>query len=158
MNAQNLSQIDQLRARDGDLCWLCSGKLDFNAPTNSKKAPTKEHLQAKSEGGSDKLDNLVLCHPGCNKQLGNRPKADKLKVRAKRIEARKRQLAADPTTKPPTQAKGAPSPLPITRSIEPTVAHAPIVAAVDYWRRMALAAASVALFSLGLSLGLLVSN
>lgn len=74
MNAPpKLSIVEQIRTRDGDNCWLCEGKLDFNAKGNSKKAPTKEHLKPKSLGGTDELGNLALCHPGCNKQLGNRP-------------------------------------------------------------------------------------
>ena len=94
MNAVAIpSKLDRLRERDGDSCWLCLGKLDFAAVPNSKKAPTKEHLIPRSDGGTDTLDNLVLCHPGCNKQLGNRPKADKLKMREKRQAARAAQLA-----------------------------------------------------------------
>lgn len=159
MNAPpNLSQIEQLRARDGDLCWLCGGKLNFAAPPNSKKAPTKEHLEAKCNGGSGTLDNLVLCHPGCNKHLGTRPKTDKFKMREKHIEARKRQSAARLTAKPPAQAKSAPSPAQKPRSTEPTRDRAPLVAAVEYWRRMALAAVSAAIFALGMSLGLLVTR
>jgi len=159
MNAPpNLSQIEQLRARDGDLCWLCSGKLSFTAPPNSKNAPTREHLEAQSIGGSDKLDNLVLCHPGCNKQLGNRPKAAKLKMRDNHTKVRERRIVAAPTAKPPAQARTAPTLMPKTRSTEPARDRAPLVAAVGYWRRMALGAASVAIFALGLSLGLLLDR
>jgi hypothetical protein len=84
MNAPaNLSKVEQVRARDGDACWLCSGRLDFAAPPNSRKAPTLEHLVAKANGGSGRLDNLRLCHKGCNQHLGHRPKEEKLRIRAK---------------------------------------------------------------------------
>ncbi len=95
MNAlANLSKVEQVRARDGDACWLCSGRLDFAAPPNSRKAPTLEHLVAKAKGGGNGLDNLVLTHPGCNKQLGCRPVEDKRRMRDKYRFKRERADAA----------------------------------------------------------------
>lgn len=94
MNApHNLTTIEQLRRRDGNDCWLCGHPLSFTAPPGSRKAPTKEHLIAKSLGGDGAPDNLVLCHRGCNKQLGNRSKVEKIKMRDKRI-ANRAKLAA----------------------------------------------------------------
>jgi 5-methylcytosine-specific restriction endonuclease McrA len=89
---ENISKIDRLRARDGEKCWLCDGPLDFDAVPNSKKAPTYEHLIAKSRGGLSTVENLVLCHPGCNKQLSDRPLVDKIKMRERR--RRKSWIAA----------------------------------------------------------------
>nr|WP_294170414.1 HNH endonuclease [uncultured Sphingomonas sp.] len=84
MNAPaNLSKVGQLRLRDGEVCWLCGGKLDFAAPPGSRKAPTLEHLVAKANGGGNGLDNLVLTHPGCNKHLADKPRQEKLRIRAK---------------------------------------------------------------------------
>jgi hypothetical protein len=85
-------KIDLIRARDGDDCWLCGGKLDFNASNGAKKKPTREHIVATSNGGPNCIDNTVLCHFGCNKQLDNRPLVAKLKIRDKRRDNRLRQL------------------------------------------------------------------
>ena len=48
---------------------------------NEKRKPTIEHLQPKSLGGGNDLENLRLCHPGCNNALGNRPHANKERMR-----------------------------------------------------------------------------
>ena|SRR5436190_11374430 len=81
---ENISKVDRLRARDGVKCWLCDEPIDFDAVPNSKKAPTFEHLIAQSRGGPTTVENLVLCHPGCNRQLGDRPLVDKIKMRERR--------------------------------------------------------------------------
>ncbi|MEQ7873856.1 HNH endonuclease [Sphingomonas sp. ASV193] len=80
----NLSKIDRLRARDGDHCWLCGAVIDFAATPNSAKAWSVEHLLAKEYGGTEKLENLALCHPPCNRLLANRPVVDKVRLREKR--------------------------------------------------------------------------
>ena len=80
----NISKVDRLRARDGDRCWLCQQPMDFEAKPNSAQAWSIEHLIAKSRGGPDILDNWVLCHPGCNRILRDRPLADKIKLHERR--------------------------------------------------------------------------
>lgn len=80
----NLGKVDRLRARDGDNCWLCGKPMDFDAESNSPKASSIEHLLAKCHGGSEKPENLVLCHPPCNRSLANRPVAKKVEMREKR--------------------------------------------------------------------------
>jgi 5-methylcytosine-specific restriction endonuclease McrA len=87
----NLSKLDRLRARDGDKCWLCDDRLDFEAEPNSSRAPSVEHLIAKSRGGPESLENFVLCHTMCNRQLAARPLTDKIKMRERR--GRKRLIA-----------------------------------------------------------------
>lgn len=77
----NLSKIDRIRARDGDNCWLCGKPMDFAAEPNSAKAWSMEHLLSKAHGGSAKLENLVLCHPPCNRRLAARPLVEKVEVR-----------------------------------------------------------------------------
>ena len=104
------------------------------------------------------LDNLVLCHPGCNRDLANRPKADKLKMRDTRMATRARQLSVHPIGKPPAPAKSGPLPSQSSRSLKPSPDRSRLVAAIDRWRRIALGSAAVALFALGLSLGLLVAR
>lgn len=83
-----LGKVELLRLRDGPRCWLCDEALDFNAVPNSKKAPTIEHLIAQSLGGPSTMENLVLCHPGCNRQLGVRPLAAKILMRERRRKKR----------------------------------------------------------------------
>ena len=79
----NLSKVDRLRARDGDNCWLCGKPMDFGAEQNSAKAWSVEHLLAKCHGGSEKVENLVLCHPPCNRRLANRAMVKKVEMREK---------------------------------------------------------------------------
>lgn len=77
-------KVAQLRARDGDNCWLCCKPIDFDAEPNSAKAWTVEHLIPHVRQGSDALENLVLCHPGCNRILGVRSLTEKIKLRERR--------------------------------------------------------------------------
>jgi 5-methylcytosine-specific restriction endonuclease McrA len=77
-------RFEAIRARDGDNCWRCHHPMDFAAPSNSKRAPTIEHLQAKANGGTGKLDNLVLCHVGCNRHLGVNSPEQKERMRLRR--------------------------------------------------------------------------
>ena len=65
-----------LLKRDGDRCWLCARPM-------AKGCETIEHLIAKALDGTDALENLVLCHHGCNVHLKDRPLEQKLKIRAK---------------------------------------------------------------------------
>jgi 5-methylcytosine-specific restriction endonuclease McrA len=81
---QNLGKVDRLRARDGDHCWLCGQIMQFDATPNSSKAWSIEHLISRSLGGPETMENLVLCHPGCNRILGNRPLIDKIRLRERR--------------------------------------------------------------------------
>ena len=68
--------VRALLARDGDKCWLCNR-------TMAAGDATLEHLIARARGGPDTLDNLALCHQGCNTHLKDRPLEQKLKMRAK---------------------------------------------------------------------------
>lgn len=70
-----------VRARDGDLCWLCHHPMRFGPPFNVGKAATVEHLLAKSMGGKSDPHNLRLCHKGCNKHLGVLPPEQKERMR-----------------------------------------------------------------------------
>jgi 5-methylcytosine-specific restriction endonuclease McrA len=81
---ENLSKVDRLRARDGDGCWLCGKPMNFAAVPNSARAWSVEHLLAQCLDGPDRLENLVLCHPGCNRQLGDRPLKNKIEMRERR--------------------------------------------------------------------------
>ena len=91
----NISKVDRLRARDGDRCWLCQQPMNFQAKPNSPKAWSIEHLIAQSLGGPGILDNLVLCHPGCNRILKDRPLIEKIKLWERR--RRKAWIASLPS-------------------------------------------------------------
>ena len=80
----NISKVEHLRARDGDCCWLCGLPMDFKAEPNSSKAWSVEHLLSQSHDGPDRLENLALCHPPCNRTLASLPLAKKIEMREKR--------------------------------------------------------------------------
>ena len=69
--------------RDGACCFYC-GTFDFSA---SKGKPTLEHLLSISEGGNNHLSNLCLACEPCNKEAGNLPIIEKVKLREKRMAA-----------------------------------------------------------------------
>ena len=71
----------KLREQHGDRCWLCHHPMDFSEPRNKPKSATEEHLLPRALGGTSKLDNLVLCHVGCNRHLGANLPEQKLKMR-----------------------------------------------------------------------------
>ncbi|WP_300973471.1 hypothetical protein [Sphingomonas sp. LHG3406-1] len=171
MNAPTkLSIVDQIRARDGDHCWLCNGTLDFAAKPNSKRAPTKEHLVAQSLGGGNELSNLVLCHPGCNRMLADRPVADKEKIRAKLAANRAKVAAAkkagvpvpsnSPASVKATEKAGALSPpiapAPLQRNAA-TRAGPPALrleAQLWRWQMISLVSAGAAMLAIGVLIGL----
>jgi 5-methylcytosine-specific restriction endonuclease McrA len=78
--------VDALRKRDGGRCWLCDRPIDFKAEPNSARAPSLEHLIPQCREGPDTPDNLVLCHPPCNRELGDHPLVKKIKMREERQE------------------------------------------------------------------------
>lgn len=77
-------KIAQVRARDGDACWRCNKPMRFGGIPNCGKAATIEHLEPLSRGGTWALDNLALCHPGCNRHLADKPRAQKERMRINR--------------------------------------------------------------------------
>lgn len=77
-------QRKELRRRDGDNCWQCGHPMRFGRPFNTRKSATVEHLQAQANDGTDDLENLVLCHKGCNKHLGTNTPEQKERMRLRR--------------------------------------------------------------------------
>ncbi|WP_420606572.1 HNH endonuclease [Novosphingopyxis sp.] len=73
-----------LRARDGDTCWRCGHPMRFDGAPNCGKAATIEHRLPLSKGGSWALENLCLCHVGCNRHLGAHPPEQKERMRCNR--------------------------------------------------------------------------
>jgi 5-methylcytosine-specific restriction endonuclease McrA len=83
-----LTKRDELRARDGDNCWLCGHKMRFGGIPNIGKAATIEHLRPLSKGGTSAIDNLALCHVGCNRHMRDFDRPHKEKMRAGKARAR----------------------------------------------------------------------
>lgn len=71
----------ELRAIHGDLCWRCGHRMRFEGPPNCGKAATIEHLTPRSKGGTSALDNLCLCHVGCNRHLADNTREQKERMR-----------------------------------------------------------------------------
>ena len=72
---------DAVRARDGDLCWRCGHPMRFGPPYNRGKSATIEHHNPLSLGGTWALDNLRLCHVGCNKHRAAHKSEQKERMR-----------------------------------------------------------------------------
>lgn len=85
--------IAQIVARDGMLCWLCDLPLS-DVPKRPSKRISLEHLVARSLGGDDTPENLVLCHQHCNAHLKDHPLEKKQKIRNKWLAMRARLDAA----------------------------------------------------------------
>jgi 5-methylcytosine-specific restriction endonuclease McrA len=75
----------QVRARvlaGAQVCWICGGALDWDAPPRSSKAPSADHvLPISRTAGLDPQTrqrlatdpgNLRPTHYGCNSKRGNR--------------------------------------------------------------------------------------
>lgn len=66
--------ITRLMARDGSNCTICGEPLDRAEPTRGNgKAISFDHIVPRSEGGSDRLENLRLAHRLCNSLRGRDP-------------------------------------------------------------------------------------
>ncbi|HEX8193787.1 MAG TPA: HNH endonuclease [Allosphingosinicella sp.] len=65
----------------GDLCWRCRRPMRFEGPPNCGKAATIEHILPCAKGGTSAIDNLRLCHVGCNRHLGDRTPEEKERMR-----------------------------------------------------------------------------
>ena len=74
-------KLARLRAIHGERCWRCNHPMRFEGPPNCGKAATIEHLTPRSKGGTWALDNLRLCHVGCNRHLGDRTPEQKERMR-----------------------------------------------------------------------------
>ena len=115
--------------------------MDFSDNPRKTQTPTIEHLQPKCLGGGNGLDNLVLCHPGCNRQLANRPREDKERLRSRRLQRMQRE-ENEPVRTAAVAGRGNPVPvrIPVQRD----------------WKRIALIAIGAAMFLAGVSVGMLI--
>lgn len=73
-----------LLKRDGDLCWLCGLRMNFEMHHNDPMAATIEHLVPSSARGGNRAGNLVLVHQVCNVLLDDLPIVEKIKMRDER--------------------------------------------------------------------------
>ena len=63
---QNEQRLRVLRMRDGENCSRCRRPLRFDLPDGHEMGAKVEQIVPRSAGGTDALDNLVLCHTRCN--------------------------------------------------------------------------------------------
>ena len=77
----------KVREKNGDNCWRCHHPMNFSEPRNKRRSATVKHLLARASGETSRLDNLVLCHSGCNQHLAaNSPEQKvRMRLRPKRI-------------------------------------------------------------------------
>lgn len=92
-------RIDALRRRDGDNCWRCRRPMRFDLPGGHDQAPTLEHIQPKSKGGTSELENLCLCHSRCNRMLGDATPEVKERMRLRQESEAKPRKRRKPTRK-----------------------------------------------------------
>lgn len=160
MNAQTIkSKVPLLWDRDGGRCWLCDGILDINAPLNTKKRPTVEHLVAISKGGSrTDLSNLVLCHSGCNHQLRDRPREEKEKIRAKMALNRQKKMSNAAAPAPKAKPKPVPSASLPPRAVTPAITKLAFRPPSTNWQRLANTAIAVGALGWGIAIGMMVER
>lgn len=60
------SPIGRLIARDGLLCHWCKNLCDPTLSSTADRYPTRDHLIRQADGGSNRLENLVLACRKCN--------------------------------------------------------------------------------------------
>jgi 5-methylcytosine-specific restriction endonuclease McrA len=68
---QNAQRLHALRQRDGDTCSRCKRPMRFDLPAGHELAAKVEAILPGPAGGTEALDNLVLCHGRCNAQTGD---------------------------------------------------------------------------------------
>lgn len=61
----------QVRERDGDLCWICGAVVHEGLPSDSPARATIDHVRERALGGSNDLSNLRLAHFVCNANRSN---------------------------------------------------------------------------------------
>jgi len=72
----------RVRERDGDNCWRCGHPMVFDGPRpNEGRAATVEHVVPLAKGGTWAIENLRLCHVGCNRHLKDNDPAQKERMR-----------------------------------------------------------------------------
>jgi 5-methylcytosine-specific restriction endonuclease McrA len=60
-----------VRARDGDMCWICGEHVDEGRMQGDPLQATVDHVVERCRGGEDHLGNLRLAHWDCNMMRTN---------------------------------------------------------------------------------------
>lgn len=55
------------------VCRICHQPIDTTLPATHPRGPSVGHVQPRSKGGTNHIDNLRPEHLECNIGLGNRP-------------------------------------------------------------------------------------
>lgn len=74
-------QLRKLINRDGLACFYCGWTCDLNAPLDSDRFPTRDHVIARSNGGKSVMTNLVLACKKCNNAKGRRSAMEFIQIR-----------------------------------------------------------------------------
>jgi RNA-directed DNA polymerase len=88
---KNKGLLLQIWQKQKGCCPVCQQMIDLDGDRN------KHHIQPRKEGGGDNLENLVLLHPTCHRQLhANEKVAHSVKSRlgVKRLERSAGKLAS----------------------------------------------------------------
>ena len=71
---ERVARTDATFERRGDLwvgkCLICNGPIAFD--THTGEGATREHIRARTRGGTEELRNLALVHASCNHEKGRR--------------------------------------------------------------------------------------
>ncbi len=96
------------RAVRGETLWVgkcifCQGALSITLDGDLASRATVEHIQPRSHGGDDRVENLALACAGCNNEKGMRhdarPRGDaRLAEIVGRLSARRSERWRDPDT------------------------------------------------------------
>lgn len=85
---------EYLVLRDGEDCWICGRRLDFDADPNDNMYPSIDHVKARCRGGSDSYDNLRLAHRICNSTKdGHVPYEENIRLQAEVRQRAKKAFA-----------------------------------------------------------------
>jgi 5-methylcytosine-specific restriction endonuclease McrA len=66
--AQEAQRLQAVRLRDGDNCSRCRRPMRFDLPRGHDLGAKVEQVVPANAGGSEAVDNLVLCHGRCNSE------------------------------------------------------------------------------------------
>lgn len=66
MRGSGLVSIREVFERDGGICHLCGGPVDWDTPPRHRLSKTRDHVIPLSCGGAHELANVRLAHYSCN--------------------------------------------------------------------------------------------
>lgn len=71
--AERAKRVRKIGDRDGWSCSLCLDPVDQSCAYPDPRAPSIDHIEPRSDGGPDTLDNVRLTHWGCNHVRNRQP-------------------------------------------------------------------------------------